>query len=142
MKEYNFDNVIYNKLNEEFNSLHNLNEMSTISCPDDNIPRNSKICVYSEKDEQGTKLPHFHVIIDNGKIELEIQFKHIKKMIIWRTKGNYPKSWNTLNNVRKRIIKWLDEKQKDSFGLTNLQQMILAWNHENTSNKITEDYCK
>lgn len=101
MKEYNFDNSIYNKLNEEFNSLHNLNEMAMSSRPTDNIPRSTVIYIYNEKDEQGAKTPHFHVIIDNGKIELEVQFKHIKNLIIWRTKGNYPKSWNGINNVKK-----------------------------------------
>lgn len=145
MKEYNFDNSIYNKLNEEFNSLHNLNEMAMISRPTDNIPRSTVIYIYNEKDEQGTKTPHFHVIIDNGKIELEVQFKHIKQMIIWRTKGNYQKSWNGINNVKKRIIDWLDEKPNKSYNpckLSNLQRMIMAWNDNNYTNEIDEDYCK
>ncbi|MDY4850215.1 MAG: hypothetical protein SO182_03125, partial [Paludibacteraceae bacterium] len=61
-------------MNDDFLSNHIIGEMATISRSTDNIPRKSKIIVYGENDEQGTKTPHFHVQIDNGEIELEIKF--------------------------------------------------------------------
>ena len=64
-------------MNDDFSSKHRIDEMATISRPTDNIPRKSKVIVYGENDEQGTKTPHFHVQIDNGEIELEIKFEHI-----------------------------------------------------------------
>lgn len=94
-------------MNEDFLSKHRIDEKATISRPTDNIPRRSKVLVYGEIDEQGIKTPHFHVQIDNGDIELEIKFEHIKNMDIWRTKNNYPKSWNGITDVRDGIIEWL-----------------------------------
>jgi hypothetical protein len=93
---------------DEFLSRHRLDETATISRPTDNIPRKTKVILYGENDEQGTKTPHFHVQIDNGDIELEIKFEHIKNMDIWRTKNNYPKSWNGITGVRDRIVEWFD----------------------------------
>ena len=81
-------------MNDDFLSNHRIGEMATISRPTDNLLRNSKVIVCGESDEQGTKIPHFHVQIDNGEIDLEIKFEHIKNMDIWRTKNNYPNSWN------------------------------------------------
>lgn len=134
--------VLYEVIdNAEFLEMHRIDEMATISRPSDNIPNNTKILVYGENDEQGTKTPHFHVNIDNGKIELEIQFKHIDQLIIWRTKGNHPKTWNGVTNVKKRINDWLYEVPKKAFGLTNLQRMINAWNDCNPTNEIDEEYC-
>lgn len=124
----------------EFNSIHRIDEMATISRPNDNIPRSTKIKVFGEGDEQGTKTPHFHVEIQNGSIVLEVKFEHIKQMIIWRTKGNYPKTWENNTDIRDRIIKWLDEKPKKNYGLSNLQRMILAWNDGNPTNEIDEDF--
>ena len=91
-------------MNDNFSSKHRIDEMATISRPTDNIPRKSKVIVYGEGDEQGTKTPHFHVQIDNGAIELEIKFEHIRTMEIWRTKNNYPKNWDGITDVRDRII--------------------------------------
>ena len=70
-------------MNDDFSSKHRIDEMATISRPTDNIPRKSKVIVYGENDEQGAKTPHFHVQIDNGEIELEIKFEHIKNMDIY-----------------------------------------------------------
>ena len=71
--ENNIRNVLYEVINNaEFYEMHHLDEMSTISRPTDNIPNNTKIMVYAENDVQGTKTPHFHISIDNGNIELEL----------------------------------------------------------------------
>lgn len=125
-------------MNDEFLSKHRIDEMATISRPTDNIPRKSNVIIYGEGDEQGTKTPHFHVQIDNGAIELEVKFEHIKNMDIWRTKKDYPKSWNGITDVRDRIIEWLDEKPKKNYGTTNLERMIMAWNDGNPTNEIDE----
>ena len=124
----------------DFFSKHRIDEMATISRPTDNIPRKSKVLVYGENDEQGIKVPHFHVQIDNGKIELEVKFEHIKDMTIWRTKRNYPKSWNGITDVRDRILEWLNEVSKKNFGLSNLERMIVAWNDGNPTNEIDKEY--
>lgn len=128
--------------NSNFIKMHRVDEMATISRPTDNIPKKSKVLVYGENDEQGTKIPHFHVQINNGEIELEIEFKHIRNMTIWRTKGNYPKSWNGLNDVKNRIVEWFDETSSKNFGLTNIQRMIVAWNDGNPTNEIDEEFTK
>ena len=127
-------------MNDEFLSKHRLNEMAIISRPTDNIPRKTKVIVYGENDEQDTKTPHFHVQIDNGDIELEIKFEHIKNMDIWRTKNSYPKSWNGITDVRDRIIEWFDEESNKNFGISNLKRMIMAWNDGNTTNEIDEQF--
>ena len=129
-------------MNEDFLSKHRIDEKATISRPTDNIPRKSKVLVYGEKDEQGIKTPHSHVQIDNGDIELEIKFEHIKNMDIWRTKNNYPKSWNGITDVRDGIIEWLDEVSKKNFGISNLKRMIMAWNDGNPTNEIDELFTK
>ena len=126
-------------MNDDFSSKHRIDEMATISRPTDNIPRNSKVIVYGENDEQATKTPHFHVQIDNGDIEVEIKFEHIKNMDIWRT-NNYPKSWNGITDVRDRIVEWFDEVTKNNFGLSNLKRMIMAWNDANPTNEIDEQF--
>lgn len=127
-------------MNDDFSSKHRIDEIATISRPTDNIPRKSKVIVYGENDEQGAKTPHFHVQIDNGEIELEIKFEHIKNMDIWRTKNNYPKSWNGITDVRDRIIEWFDEVSKKNFGISNLKRMIMAWNDGNPTNEIDEQF--
>lgn len=128
----NFDEDFYNK--------HRLDEMSTISRPVDGLPKSTKICVYCENDEQGTKTPHFHVIIDNGKIELEVKFEHIRNMEIWRTKRNSPKTWQGYSNVKDEIISWFNKINPQNKGLTNLELMILSWNMNNPTNEIDDDF--
>lgn len=125
-----------------FSSIHRIDEMATISRPNDNIPQSTKIKVYGENDEQGTKTPHFHVEIKNSQIVLEVKFEHIIDMTIWRTKGNYPKSWDGITDVRDRIKEWIKESPKKNLGLTNLQRMIFAWNDGNPTNEITEEFTK
>ena len=127
-------------MNYEFSSKHRIDDMATISRQTDNIPRKSNVIVYGESDEQSKKTPHFHVQIDNGEIELEIKFEHIRTMEIWRTKNNYPKSWDGITNVRDRIIEWLDEKPIKNYGVTNLVRMIMAWNDGNPTNEIDEQF--
>ena len=124
----------------EFYSMHRINEMATISNPEDKLPQSSKVCVYGEKDEQGTKEPHFHIIIDNGEIELEIYLKNAKQLNIWRTKRNYPKSWDGITNVKKAIIKWLSKENPDFPNMTNLQVIVSTWNLNNPNNKVRLDY--
>ena len=123
-------------MNEDFLSKHRIDEKATISRPTDNIPRRSKVLVYGEKDEQGIKTPHFHVQIDNGDIELEIKFEHIKNMDIWRTKNNYPKSWNDITDVRDGIIEWLQRQNTDYPGFTNYIVLAKTWNQNNRDNQI------
>ena len=133
--------LTFNEYTENgFKSRHRIDEMATISRPTDNIPRKSKVMVYGENDEQGTKTPHFHIQINNGDIELEVKFEHIRNMEIWRTKNNYPKSWDGITDVRDRIIEWFDEKSKKNFGLSNLERMIVAWNDGNPTNEIEKDF--
>ena len=127
-------------MNDDFSSKHRIDEMATISRPADNFPRQSKVIVYGENDEQGTNTPHFHVQIDNGDIELEIKFEHIKNMEIWRTKNNYPKSWDGITDVRDRIIEWFDEVSEKNFGVSNLKRMIMAWNDGNPTKEVDEHF--
>ena len=127
-------------MTDDFSSKHRIDEMATISRPADNFPRQSKVIVYGENDEQGTNTPHFHVQIDNGAIELEIKFEHIRTMEIWRTKDNYPKSWDGITDVRDRIIEWFDEVSEKNFGVSNLKRMIMAWNDGNPTNEIDEQF--
>ena len=61
-------------------------------------------------------------------------------MDIWRTKNNYPKSWNDITDVRDRIIEWFDEVSKKNFGVSNLKRMIMAWNDGNPTNEIDEQF--
>lgn len=124
----------------EFYALHKLNEMSTISRDVDKLPRNTKIRIYGENDEPGNKTPHMHIVIDNGEIELEVKLQHIKNMEIWRTKRNYPKSWNGITNVRDAIIKWLDKPNSRRPSMLNSERVVDAWNDENPTNEITDKF--
>lgn len=119
---------------------HRLNEMASVSTPSDNLPRNTKICIYGENDEQATKEPHMHVLIDNGDIELEVKLKHIKQLEIWRTKRNYPKTWNGLANIRKAITEWLDKPFSRNKKLTNKEMLTIFWNAENPSHIIEDSF--
>lgn len=73
-------------------------------------------------------------------IELDVKFEHIKDMVIWRTKNDYPKNWNGITDVRDRIKEWLDEVPKKNFGVSNLKRMIMAWNDGNPANEIDEHF--
>ena len=127
---------------KKFYNMHKLFEMATISRPEDKLPQNTKVCVYGENDEQGTKIPHFHIIIENGEIELEVELKHAHELNIWRTKKNYPKSWDGITNVKKAIKLWLDTQNLVDTSKTNLELMVITWNLNNPSNEIDKDYVK
>lgn len=124
----------------KFEKMHIINEMATMSRPSDKLPKSAKVCIYGEDDEPGTKEPHFHVIIDNGEIELEISLRHVHELNIWRTKRNYPLSWDGLTNVKKAIHKWLDNKSAVDKTKTNLELMIIVWNLNNPTNEIDNEF--
>ena len=52
--------------------------------------------------------------------------KHIKELIILRTKRNYPKSWNEVLNVKKSVLEWLDKKNKVDPSKTNIELMVMT----------------
>lgn len=116
-----------------FEQYHPLNEMATISSPKDNLPRNTKVCVYGEGDEQGTKVPHYHVLIDHGKIELEVYIQRARGLVIWRTKNNRPLNLDCdgITDVRKKLQKWLDQPSANFREMTNLDVILSSWNANN-----------
>lgn len=119
---------------------HRLNEMALVSSPIDNLPKNTKICVYGENDEQGTKESHMHILIDNGAIELEVKLKNVDNLEIWRTKRNYPKTWDGLSNIKKSIIEWLDKLYSRNKKLSNKEALAFFWNGENPNHIIPDSY--
>ena len=125
-----------------FESFHPLNEMSNIASKLDQLPRNTKVYVYGENDEQGTKPPHFHVLIDNGALELEIYIRKIRDLIIWRTKGNRPLSWSDNNavDVYKALKKWLSQKNRHLTDMTNIEAIVTIWNMNNENCQIDLEY--
>ena len=118
-----------------FEQYHPLNEMSNIASKLDNLPRNTKVYVYGEGDETGHKPPHFHVLIDHGAIELEVYIQRIRDLIIWRTKGNRPLSWDGITEVYKALKKWLHQKNK-FYDMTNIEAIVRAWNSGNENQQI------
>lgn len=125
---------------KKFYNMHKLFEMATISRAEDKLPQNTKVCVYGENDEQGTKVPHFHVIIDNGKIEFEIYIKNGYELNIWRSKNKKYKDWSNHNNVKKAVIDFLKKKHRKFTNITNLEYIIQVWNDNNPTNEIDDDY--
>lgn len=119
---------------------HRLYEMASVSTPNDNLPRNTKIVIYGENDETGTKEPHMHVLIDNGSIELEVKLKNVHELEIWRTKRGYPKTWNGLSNIKKAIQEWIDKPFTRNKKLTNKEMLVIFWNAENPNYEITDSY--
>ena len=65
---------------EHRKNIHNVFEMLLISDSKDNLSKNTKIYVYGENDEQGTKPPHFHIKMDN-RYEFEIKFDDFNSKI-------------------------------------------------------------
>ena len=127
-------------LADNFNDLHRLDEMAKLSRDYDQLPKNAEIWVYGEKDLQGTKTPHFHLLINHGEIELEIKIEDILKMSIWRTKNNYPKSWGGLANVRDAVKQWLLKPYKKIPGIYNWKRVVEAWNDANSNNEVEDDF--
>lgn len=68
--------------------------------------------------------------------------KHIKELIILRTKRNYPKSWNEVLNVKKSVLEWLDKKNKVDPSKTNIELMVMTWKLNNPSNEIDNEFTK
>lgn len=138
-----FDEFIEN-VNERYSvendNLHRLDEMAKISRDFDQLPKNAEVWVYGENDEQGTKTPHFHLKINNGKIELEIKLENIAEMTIWRTKHNFPKSWDGITDVRDKVKDWLMKPNKKRPSLYNWQRVVEAWNDANSSNEVEDDF--
>ena len=123
-------------------SDHRLNEMSLLSDYSDKLPGGVKIYVYGENDEQGIKVPHFHVEAEDFIFEVHI--KHIHNLDIWRTKKIDKKSnsntWNGRVNIRKSITKWLDAKSHLIPNFTNAETIITFWNGNNPNTRITNSY--
>ena len=66
---------------EHVKGPHGIFEMTQISSQGE-LPKNSSVWVYGENDEQGTKPPHFHVKIDNGRFEFEIKLNLMTFIIL------------------------------------------------------------
>lgn len=123
---------------QQFIADHPILEMAMVSSPQDQLPMNTKICVYGgEGAEKSQKEPHFHVIINNGEREFEIFIKDIDELDIWRVKGNYEKTWNNYTKVHKAIKKWLDEKSTNWPEINNRISIIRQWNANNPTNAIS-----
>ena len=90
---------------KKFERNHPIMEMAAVSCPEDQLPDKTRICVFPENDEQGTKTPHFHIRINdtgkNTKAEFEIYINHIHELKIWRAKNKKYQSWDGFANVKK-----------------------------------------
>lgn len=115
----------------EFEKVHPLLEMAQISSPRDQLPRKTKVYVYGNEDVYSYKLPHFHVLIENGAIELEIRIQRSRDLTIWRTKGDRPLTWEGLTDVYKSLKRWLDQPSANFRGLTNLEVLVSTWNSNN-----------
>lgn len=109
-------------------------EMAQISSQGE-LPKNSSVCVYGENDEQGTKHPHFHVKIDNGRFEFEIKFDDFYNLNIWRSK-TVKHDWKDYSNVKKEIKNWLNYKNSELPDMTNLEAILSIWNMNNPNHKI------
>ena len=127
-------------LEESFDLENKLNEMALVSDSSDKLPKKTKIYIYGEGDEQGTKTPHFHVIINNGEYEFEVKIENAHDLEIWRTKKCKNKSlentWVENSDVKKAIQEWLDKPNNEFAPLTNYQTIIKLWNVSNPTNKI------
>lgn len=119
---------------EHVKGPHGIFEMSQISDKTDQLSKNTEVWVYGEKDEQGTKPPHFHVMIDN-KYEFEIKLSDIHTLDIWRSKTS-KKDWNDYSKVKKELKKWFDKKNSEDPERTNLEVILTVWNLNNKNNRI------
>lgn len=139
--------IVKKHLNEiasnDYDDEHRLFEMARIDDPHfDKLPKNIKIYVYGENDNQGTKTPHFHVIGENFEFEVHIQ--HIHNLDIWRTKRidkqDNAGTWKERADIRKAILKWLDKPNTELTPLTNAASIVAQWNMNNTENRIPQTY--
>ena len=122
-------------------NVHGVYEMAQISSKVDKLPNNTRIWVYGEGDEQGTKYPHFHIEIDNKRFEFEIKFDDINSLDIWRSKTN-KYDWKGYSNVKKAIKKWLLQPNSEEPSLTNWEMILTVWNFDNTKKVNKETYRK
>lgn len=122
--------------------LHPMNEMANISVPEDRLRKSTVVCVYPEKDLQGTKTPHIHVEIDNKKIILEVYIEDLRSLRIWRTKygRKISEGWSGVVDVKKQIDRWLTLPNYDDPTHTNLEEIVITWNRMNTTNRVTLDF--
>ena len=125
---------------KKFENRHLLLEMAIISDDNDKLPNNAQVIIYPEKDIQGTKTPHFHLKINHGDIEFEIELKNVQELNIWRVKTKKNKDWEGLSNVKKAIQLWLTSKAYDMENTYNWELLIGAWNRSNPSNRINKEY--
>lgn len=132
--------LLQHMLEKSFDLENKLNEMALVSDSSDKLPKKTKIYIYSEGDEQGTKTPHFHVIINNGEYEFEVKIENAYNLEIWRTKKCKKKSlkntWVENSDVKKAVQEWLDKLNNEFAPLTNYQTIIKLWNVSNPTNKI------
>lgn len=132
------DFVYEYELNKEH--CHHIFEMALISDKNDQLPNNTQIQIYNEKDTQGTKTPHFHILIDN-KFEFMIAFDHFHDLEIWRSK-TAKHDWSGYKNVKKAIRRWLDQFNFRNNKIKNIDAILNTWNDQNTSNKVNVDKYK
>lgn len=132
--------LLQHMLEKSFDLENKLNEMALVSDSSDKLPKKTKIYIYGEGDEQGTKIPHFHVIINNGEYEFEVKIENAHDLEIWRTKKCKKKSlentWVENSDVKKALQEWLDKPNNEFTPLTNYQTIIKLWNVSNPTNKI------
>lgn len=121
--------------NEHSKNPHGIFEMARVSDTSDQLPNNASIWVYGEKDEQGTKPPHFHIIIDKGKFEFEVTFDHFHDLKIWRSK-TVKHDWKEYSKLKKAIKKWLNQDNVDMEGFKNIKAIMVHWNANNSNSKV------
>ena len=61
-------------------------------------------------------------------------------MTIWRTKHNFPKSWDGITEVRDKVKDWLMKPNKKRLSLYNWQIVTDEWNNANSSNEVEDDF--
>lgn len=120
--------------NEHSKNPHGIFEMARISDASDQLPNNASIWVYGEKDEQGTKPPHFHILIDD-KIDLQVTFDHFHDLKIWRSK-TVKHDWKEYSKLKKAIKKWLNQDNVDMEGFKNIKAIMVHWNANNSNSKV------
>ena len=122
---------------EHIKNPHGIFEMAQISDKVDQLPENTSVWVYGENDEQGTKPPHFHVMLDNKRFEFEIKFDDVNTLDIWRSKS-VKHDWQGYKNVKKALKEWLLKPNSENPKLTNWEMILTVWNLDNKK-KVNKD---
>ena len=123
---------------EHIKGPHGIYEMSQISDIGE-LPGNSSVWVYGEKDEQGTKPPHFHVKIDNGKFEFEIKFDNFHDLDIWRSK-TIKHDWKQLKTIKRALKEWFMKENSEEEDRLNIEVILTEWNRQNPNHKIDKKH--